>query len=1115
MKKLLWILFLLTPAWAQPASNPGDQALQLEQSGRLDEAQEAWLRAIGIYEAAADSQALARAHFFAGRLAFQRKLYDLARQHLERSRDIFAREKVLQGQALAELQLGLLALERTQYTQAESHFRASLQLSEQAGDRARRFEALGHLARVLDIARRWPEAVDCYRQLVEFQRAQPGSELAENLTSLASLLQMLGRPLEAEQAYRESAEVWKAVGEPARAADPVSRLARMFLTLGQFDSALQAYDQILQWQPESLVFRANRAYALEHLGREREALQVYQELLRHPQAPERAAMQEQVLLLQVRLGERAQAYERAKGLYPDQPLLQSRLWEKLGEPALARECLEQALTEWNRQSLPLIHRLSVLQIGQGLPQPAAKNLRRALQEIEGLDSVDRATLLVNLAETYLVQNQYPPAFPLLEEAVTLWRKTDQSDQLMTALNNLASAHQSCGRWEKALELLREAQQVGEAFQKPAPIQGTVTNFLGFLYVKLGRVEDGIAYYEKALSLRRALRDRRGEILTLSNLGTAQSLHDRKISGRRSLEEALEKALKLGDLHLEAVILNNLAHFFPEDARALSWSERAFELTAQSDSPSERAMALFHKGWRLARGNQLKAGRTLVDEALKLWLSMGSPEELVGVWAFYLEHGVAPPGPWKADEQMLALVESSVQRLPSRLARSFVADKAQPLRYAVQSAYQRSGATGLLETEERVRALGVLALTRGLELAEGHLPPVLSQRRRVLEERLAEMLRGGERAGLADLKREYRLVCEEVERHLLAAGVASKARSATLEELRSALRPEELLVEYVDLPADRVAVLVDSQGIEVVSLGKSALQLKTPRLVQGVSASVLEARLEQQGQALLQPWLARVKPQVKRLVVIPTRDLYSIPWMALTLEGRPLIEAFQVESATSATAWLVSRQSPRAGRGTLLAALGDANPPGGLTPLPGTLKEIQGLARKMPRAQQLVERKMTRQALETQARGQRWLHLATHGVLDPQEPLLGGLACSDGMVTVGELFKWRLDAEVAVLSACQSGRIEHEGGLEYVGLSQAFQCAGTRSLLVSLWSVADEETALWMNLLYQGLGQGKSLAEATQQAALAVRKQHPHPYFWAAFSIWGDGSVHWVDKPSSS
>ena len=98
----------------------------------------------------------------------------------------------------------------------------------------------------------------------------------------------------------------------------------------------------------------------------------------------------------------------------------------------------------------------------------------------------------------------------------------------------------------------------------------------------------------------------------------------------------------------------------------------------------------------------------------------------------------------------------------------------------------------------------------------------------------------------------------------------------------------------------------------------------------------------------------------------------------------------------------------------------------------------------------------------------------------------------------------------MLSACDTGLGEIKAGEGVFGLRRAFQIAGARTIIMSLWSVEDQSARLWMRALYQGrLQKHLSTANAMHEASLSVlgdrraRRQSTHPFYWAAFVAAGD------------
>jgi WD40 repeat protein/CHAT domain-containing protein len=144
-----------------------------------------------------------------------------------------------------------------------------------------------------------------------------------------------------------------------------------------------------------------------------------------------------------------------------------------------------------------------------------------------------------------------------------------------------------------------------------------------------------------------------------------------------------------------------------------------------------------------------------------------------------------------------------------------------------------------------------------------------------------------------------------------------------------------------------------------------------------------------------------------------------------------------------------------------------------------------------------------------------IHLATHGLLDPVNPELSGIVLSlfdqkgqsqDGFLRLHDIFNLNLPAELVVLSACETGLGKEVRGEGLVGLTRGFMYAGSRRVVVSLWSVNDVATSEVMAKFYQKmLQEGQNPVSALRAAQLEMwnSQQWQSPYYWAAFTIQGD------------
>jgi CHAT domain-containing protein len=144
---------------------------------------------------------------------------------------------------------------------------------------------------------------------------------------------------------------------------------------------------------------------------------------------------------------------------------------------------------------------------------------------------------------------------------------------------------------------------------------------------------------------------------------------------------------------------------------------------------------------------------------------------------------------------------------------------------------------------------------------------------------------------------------------------------------------------------------------------------------------------------------------------------------------------------------------------------------------------------------------------------RIVHFATHGLLNSQHPELSGLVFSlineqsqprEGFLRLHDVFNLKLNADLVVLSGCQTAMGKEVRGEGLIGLTRGFLYAGSSRVMASLWSVQDKATADLMKRFYARLlGEGVSASEALRLAQVEMWKEQRAPYYWAAFTLQGD------------
>jgi CHAT domain-containing protein len=147
---------------------------------------------------------------------------------------------------------------------------------------------------------------------------------------------------------------------------------------------------------------------------------------------------------------------------------------------------------------------------------------------------------------------------------------------------------------------------------------------------------------------------------------------------------------------------------------------------------------------------------------------------------------------------------------------------------------------------------------------------------------------------------------------------------------------------------------------------------------------------------------------------------------------------------------------------------------------------------------------------------RWgvLHFAAHARAVEQSPWESGLLCADSVaggspwLTARQIAPMRLNARLAFLSGCETAGGRVRGGEGVTGLASAFQSAGVASVVASLWKVDDVATARLVEVFYERLLAGDSVAAALEAGRAILRRDRAtaHPHYWAGFVVTGDGAA---------
>jgi CHAT domain-containing protein len=291
--------------------------------------------------------------------------------------------------------------------------------------------------------------------------------------------------------------------------------------------------------------------------------------------------------------------------------------------------------------------------------------------------------------------------------------------------------------------------------------------------------------------------------------------------------------------------------------------------------------------------------------------------------------------------------------------------------------------------------------------------------------------------------------------------------------------------------------------------------------------------------LLPELLSKMPEKTHRLVVIPDGLLNYIPLDALPTEKTGnennfkqmpfLLRKYAISYHYSTALWLEARQSQKsaAAKQEILAfAPNYANAEMAksrnidiynhrrfLKDLTGTKAEVTFLEKMMPKGLYFYDANAVEAQFKANASQYAILHLAMHGVVDKTNPMYSAMVFSengdsteDNFLHAYELQSINLNADLVVLSACETGYGKYQHGEGVVSIGRGFMYAGVPNLVMTLWSVNDQSTANIMQLFYQHLAKGLPTDQAMQQAKINYLDSQQglalHPNFWSAFTVVG-------------
>ena len=275
--------------------------------------------------------------------------------------------------------------------------------------------------------------------------------------------------------------------------------------------------------------------------------------------------------------------------------------------------------------------------------------------------------------------------------------------------------------------------------------------------------------------------------------------------------------------------------------------------------------------------------------------------------------------------------------------------------------------------------------------------------------------------------------------------------------------------------------------------------------------------------------------ISNLLVIPDGVISLLPFEALKTRGRYLIQQYNIKYLPSASIYPYINPPSRNTKYELLAVAGSGFERGKSTgqttrsqnkmvSLPSTLIEVDSIAKNFNRVRILRNEDVTERNLKAHNLNDfRFLHFATHGNIDVENPSQSGLVLStseeamssfaeDGHLKSVEISNLKLKAELVTLSACNSGMGKMITGEGLLGLQRSFLSAGSSSVIVSLWSIFDRSTSVFMSTFYKSLLKQKAQDYGKWKQALDRLGMYEHPMFDYKAKALREAKLEMIDHP---
>ncbi|MDM3863157.1 MAG: tetratricopeptide repeat protein, partial [Aphanizomenon gracile PMC644.10] len=695
------------------------------------------------------------------------------------------------------------------------------------------------------------------------------------------------------------------------------------------------------------------------------------------------------------------------------------------------------------------------------------------------DRQGEGNALGSLGNAYNALGEYTKAIEYYSFSLAIAREIKDRNGEGAALNNLGLAYYALGEYTKAIEYYSSSLAILREI-KDRNGEGTALGNLGNAYYALGEYTKAIEYHSSSLAIAREIKDRRGEGNALGNLGNAYRSLGKYTKAIEYHSSHLAIAREIKDRQGEGNALGNLGNaylFLGEYTKAIEYHSSHLAIAREIKDIAGEGDSLNNLGATFYKSGNLPQAETTLFTGIEVW------ESIRGKLG-------------NNDSYKVSIFE----------------EQARTYRILQKVLIAQNKTNEALEISERGRARAFVELlssrlsnTNTSQTSQPAVDkPTISLLQKIAKQQNATLV---QYSIIPDtFKIDGKEQTKESELYIWVIKPTGEIafRKSDLKPLWQ--KENTTLRELVD--NSRESIGVKRRGGIVASLDPKAAPVK--------------GRFERLHELLITP-IADLLPKkdTERVVFIPQNELFLVPFPALQDEkGKYLIEKHTILTAPSIQVLDLTHKRKNAlkksGVGREILVVGNPTMPKNPitneqeSPLPGAEREAVEIA-ELLKTQAMTGNKATKTAIVQKMPTARIIHFATHGFIDDFKGfgVPGAIAFApsgedNGFLTSGEILDLKLNAELIVLSACDTGQGDIKGD-GVIGLSRSLISAGIPSIVVSLWAVGDDSTSFLMTEFYKNMAQKLDKGTALRQAMLTTmkHKNYQSPYHWAAFTLIGE------------